>query len=139
MTGNIFVDTNILVYSRDKDEPEKQKTAAHILEELWNSGTGRLSTQVLNEYYVTVTKKLIPGLDAVNAWQDVEDLFTWQPLPVGANVLIKARICQLEYGLSWWDSLIVAAAFFCDCVVIFSEDLNGRQSYFGIPVENPFI
>jgi len=138
MTGNIFVDTNIFVYSRDKSEPEKQARALYILRDLWNFGTGRVSTQVLNEYYVTVTQKLTPGLNAIDAWQDIEDLLAWQPLPVDSKVLTKARICQLEYGLSWWDSLIVAAAFFCDCTAIFTEDLNHGQSYLGIPVENPF-
>ena len=139
MTGNVFVDTNIFVYSRDKSEPKKQKRALELVKELWESGLGRISTQVLSEYYVTVTQKLSPGLNSVDAWQDVEDLLSWKPLAIDTRVLEKARLCQLEYGLSWWDSLIVSAAFFTDCPAIISEDMSSEQRYLGIGVENPFV
>lgn len=139
MSGNIFVDTNILVYSRDLSEPAKQAEALGRLSVLWQNGTGRISTQVCNEYYTTVTQKLKPGLSKDEAWQDVEDLFAWQPLAVDKKVLIKAKTCQSRYQLSWWDSLIVSAAYYCNCDTILSEDLNNGQKYFDITVDNPFI
>ncbi len=138
MSDNIFVDTNILVYSRDAGETEKQPIALNILKELWRTRKGRLSTQVCNEYYVTVTRKLKPGLSPEKAWQDVEALFAWEPQSINSGVLKKARECQLQYQLSWWDALIVSGAFYADCGTIFSEDLNHGQIYFGILVKNPF-
>ncbi len=139
MSANVFVDTNILVYSRDLSEPTKQTLAMDRLTELWQTGTGKISTQVCNEYYTTVTKKLKPGLSKDEAWQDIEALFAWQPLAVDKKVLIKAKVCQLRYQLSWWDSLIVSAAYYCNCSTILSEDLNNSQKYFDIVVENPFL
>jgi predicted nucleic acid-binding protein len=138
MSANVFVDTNILVYSRDLSEPVKQVIAIDRLKELWQTRTGKISTQVCNEYYTTVTQKLKPGLSKDTAWQDIEDLFAWQPLAVDKKVLIKAKACQLRYKLSWWDSLIVSAAYYCNCETILSEDLNNSQKYFDIAVENPF-
>ena len=138
MSANVFVDTNILVYSRDSSEEIKQPIAIDVLTELWQKGTGKISTQVCNEYYTTVTQKLKPGLSKDEAWQDIEALFAWQPLAVDKKVLVKAKACQLRYQLSWWDSLIVSAAYYCNCSTILSEDLNNGQEYFGIVVENPF-
>ena len=81
MNDNIFVDTNILLYARDASETEKQKIAAEKLDRLWDQQNGRLSTQVLNEYFVKVTRKLKPGLSPEEAWDDVEALNAWDPLP----------------------------------------------------------
>ena len=80
MNGNIFVDTNIFIYSIDKNEPEKQARALYILRDLWNFGAGRVSTQVLNEYYVTVTQKLTPGLNAIDAWQVITNQLSYYRL-----------------------------------------------------------
>ena len=139
MSANVFVDTNILVYSRDLSEPTKQSLAMDRLTGLWQTGTGKISTQVCNEYYTTVTQKLKPGLSKDEAWQDIEALFAWQPLAVDKKVLVKAKACQSRYQLSWWDSLIISAAFYCNCSKIISEDLNNLQKYFDIAVENPFL
>jgi predicted nucleic acid-binding protein len=74
LSDNIFVDTNILLYSRDTSEPEKQAIATVMLTELWVMRNGRLSVQVLNEYFVNVTRKLDPGLSPEEAWDDIEAL-----------------------------------------------------------------
>ncbi|MBI4539827.1 MAG: hypothetical protein HY704_10010 [Gemmatimonadetes bacterium] len=81
MTGLVFVDTNILVYSRDASEPEKQPRAMEWLELLWRSRRGRISVQVLEEYYVTVTGKLKPGMDRAVARSDVRAFEAWKPNP----------------------------------------------------------
>jgi predicted nucleic acid-binding protein len=138
MTDNIFVDTNILLYWRDASEPEKQAIAAAKLAELWETRAGRLSVQVLNEYFVNVTRKLDPGLSPEEAWDDIEALFAWDPLPIDMPMLTRAFAVQRRYQLSWWDSMIVAAAEAAGCTRILSEDLSHDMNYFGITVENPF-
>jgi len=138
MSDSIFVDTNILLYARDTSESEKQKIAARRLDELWEKRSGRLSVQVLNEYFVNVTRKLKPGLSQEEAWDDIEALSVWEPLQIDIPLLQRGYSAQCRYGLSWWDSLIVAAAEATGCAVILSEDLAHGVDYFGIMVENPF-
>ncbi len=138
MRGRTFVDTNILVYSRDSHEPGKQRIAAESLGHLWLKGSGRISTQVLNEYFVTVSRKLTYHLSEEEAWEDVEDLESWNPVPVDIKCLKIARHVQIRYKISWRDSLIIAAASIAGCDTILSEDLNHGQQYLGVRVENPF-
>jgi len=90
MSVNCFVDTNILVYSRDSSEPEKQIKAKQWLTELWKQESGRISTQVMNEYYVTVTQKLKPGLSKEQARSDLRALAVWQPLEVSTKLIESA-------------------------------------------------
>jgi predicted nucleic acid-binding protein len=139
MSAEVFVDTNILVYSRDSYEPGKQHIAREALKRLWERKNGRISTQVLNEYFVTVTRKLTHKLSEPDAWEDVEDLESWNPVPVDMYCLKTGRHVQLRYGLSWRDSLIVAAASIAGCETILSEDLNPGQQYLGITVVSPFM
>jgi len=138
MSDSVFVDTNILLYARDASEPAKQAIASACLTELWDRGTGRLSVQVLNEYFVNATCKLDPGLSAEEAWDDIETLTAWDPLPLDIAILNRAYVAQRRYQLSWWDSLIVAAAEAAGCACILSEDLSNGANYFAITVENPF-
>lgn len=138
MSDNIFVDTNVLLYARDASEPEKQVLAAAHLDELWEKRTGRLSVQVLNEYFVNVTRKLDPGLSPEEAWDDIEALSAWKPLPLNMALLTRTFATQRRYQLSWWDSMIVAAAEAAGCTRILSEDFSDGTSYFGITVVNPF-
>ena len=138
MTDKVFVDTNILVYSRDAAFPVKQAICKELLVALWNNRTGRLSVQVCNEFFVTVTRKLKPGMDESMAWDEVEMYSAWDPEPLDIGTLRKAREAQVRYRISWWDSLIVASAFQAECSTIVSEDLSAGQEYFGIRVVNPF-
>lgn len=138
MIDNIFVDTNILLYSRDASEPEKQALASARLDELWEKRNGRLSVQVLNEYFVNATRKLDPGLSPEEAWDDIEALSAWSPIPLDMAILTRTSAVRHRYQLSWWDSMIIAAAEAAGCVRILSEDFSDGASYFGITVENPF-
>lgn len=138
MSARTFIDTNILVYARDASEPRKQAIAESRLRELWESRTGVLSTQVLNEYFVTVTQKLNPGLQPEAAWDDIEALSSWEPVAVDFGLMREAFQIQSRYHLSWWDSLIIAAADAANCDLILSEDLSAGQSYRGIELVNPF-
>lgn len=138
MNDNGFVDTNILVYFRDASEPAKQARAAALMKELWETRRGRTGIQVLNEFYVTVTRKLTPGLSARQAWEDVRALMAWEPVPVDKLLVLRAGDAEREYRLSWWDALIVAAAERAGCRTLYSEDFAKGREYFGITVCNPF-
>ncbi len=138
MTGAVFVDTNILVYARDESEPVKRPIAVQWLGELWGEHRGRTSTQVLNEYYVTVTRKLRHPLDSDTAWSDVQDLFEWEPQEVTRDLLSRAREIETRYSTSWWDALIVAAAQLQDCSLLLSEDFQDGMTFGGLTVRDPF-
>lgn len=138
MTVSVFVDTNILLYSRDASEPQKQPLAESLLRRLWRSRSGRISVQVLNEYFVNVTTKLKPGLTPAEAWDDMEALKAWNPVETDFNLLSKGYMVYQRYQLSWWDALIIAAADTSGCSYLISEDLCAGQVYNGIRVVNPF-
>jgi predicted nucleic acid-binding protein len=138
MTAPVFVDTNVLVYARDAGEPLKQARAAEWLAYLWRERAGRISTQVLSEYYVGVTRKLRPGLSPQEAWDDVQALCAWRPQAIDEGVLRRGREIEARYELVWWDSLIVAAAQAQGCAVLLSEDLQDGGMYGGVLVRSPF-
>lgn len=139
MSDKIFVDTNILVYSRDSSEPDKQQIAEKWLTALWKSQKGKLSYQILNEYYVTVTKKLNPGLDPESARLDIKNLIAWEPVVIAQSVIENAWLIQDRFRFSWWDSLVVAAAQKSDCSILLSEDLQHQQQIDDVTIINPFI
>ena len=138
MSDNVFVDTNVLVYSRDTSEPRKQPLAAAWMAYLWENRAGRLSFQVLQEFYVTVVFKLEPGLAHKIARKDVRAFFAWQPLPVDSRVVEGAWNIQDRFRLSWWDALIVASAQVMDCSYLLTEDLQENQKIGDVQVINPF-
>ena len=138
MTGPIFVDTNVLVYSRDRSEPLKQKRAMAWMAELWKTRNGRLSFQVLQEFYVIVTLKLKPGLDREAARRDVRSLLSWHPVATDDRVVEGAWVIQDRYKLSWWDSLIVSASQVADCRFLLSEDLQEGQLLGNVQVVDRF-
>lgn len=138
MNGNVFVDTNVLVYARDAAFPAKQECAMEWLRRLWKDGTGRIGYQVLNEYLVTVTAKLTPGLPREEAWADVQDLMAWNPRPVDRSCVELAIHLTYRFHLSWWDALIVAAARLEKCSTLLSEDLPDGLVIDELEVVNPF-
>ena len=138
MNGKVFVDTNVLVYSRDASEPEKQTQAMAWMTHLWHEKTGRLSYQVLQEFYATVTLKLKPGLNPQTAREDVRALFSWNPIFIDPRVVEGAWLIQDRYRISWWDSLIVSAAQIGVCNFLLTEDLQADQTFGNVRVVNPF-
>ena len=138
MTVPVFVDTNVLVYARDARDPIKGSRAKQWLERLWRDQAGRTSVQVLSEYYVTVTRKLHPGLSPTNAWDDVCDLFSWRPQSIDEALMRRGREIEQRHRLGWWDSLIVGAAQLQACALLLSEDLRDGGVYGGVTVRNPF-
>lgn len=135
----VFVDTNVFVYARDGSEPEKQPRAHEWLATLWRVREGRLSFQVLEEYYVTVTRKLSPGLEREEAQADVRDLLAWRPVGVDGRTLDTAWAVGRRFGLSFWDALIVASAQSAGCTNLLTEDLAHGQELDGVRVVNPFL
>ena len=138
MTVPVFVDTNVFLYARDSREATKQTLAAEWLAFLWQEQTGRTSVQVLSEFYVNATRKLSPGLSADAAWDDVQSLMAWRPQPLDEAILTGGRQIQARYGLSWWDSLVVAAAQEQGCGLLLTEDLQDGMVFGGVTSRSPF-
>jgi predicted nucleic acid-binding protein len=133
-----FVDTNVLIYAHDLSAGEKQIRARDLIRELWQSGEGCLSIQVLQEFYVNVTQKVARPLAPEEAGQIVADLAAWQVHRPGVEDLLDAIRLQERYRISFWDAMIVASAAQMDCQTIWSEDLNPGQAYGQVTVLNPF-
>lgn len=134
----IFVDSNVLVYARDTRDPKKHERATAWVRHLWETGEGRLSAQVLHEFYVTTTRKLRPGLAPAAARADVRDLSAWRPVLLGIEGLEAAWALEDRFGLSFWDALIVAAAHVARCEVLLTEDLQDGTDLDGVRVVDPF-
>jgi len=137
MIGLVFVDTNVLIYALDKADPRKHQAARVWRAELWRSGRGRISYQVLQEFYVKVTQKR-PGM-RVQARAEVRDLMAWRPVAVDSLLLEDGWRIQDRYQLSFWDALIVAAARSASCRYLLTEDLQADQELDEIIVVNPFL
>ncbi len=138
MSAPVFVDTNVFVYARQAGEGNKQRQAEQWLSHLWREQRGRTSAQVLNEYYVTLTRKIKPALSADDAWDEVRSLLGWDPQPIDANLLRRAREIDRRHQLNWWDCLIIAAAQAQGSSLLLSEDFQDGAVYGGVTVRNPF-
>jgi predicted nucleic acid-binding protein len=133
-----FVDTNVLIYAHDLSAGEKHNRARDLIRELWQSGEGCLSIQVLQEFYVNVTQKVARPLPLEEAGQIVADLAAWQVHRPGVEDVLDAIRLQERYRISFWDAMIVASAGQMGCRTIWSEDLNPEQVYGQVTVLDPF-
>jgi predicted nucleic acid-binding protein len=134
-----FIDTNVLIYAHDQSAGAKHLRARALLTELWNDNNGCLSIQVLQEFFVNITRKVARPLDADTARQIVADLGCWTvQTPTVADVL-DAITLQQRYQLSFWDAMIVTSAIQLKCDILWSEDLSDGQTYGSLRVTNPFI
>lgn len=137
MTDVVFVDTNILIYAHDRTAGEKRERAARALEQLWDDRTGRLSVQVLQEFYVTVTQKLAtarPGAREV-----VRTYTPWVHYPTTPETILRASEIAELAQISFWDALIVASAEQAGASQIYTEDLNPGQTIVGVEIINPLV
>jgi predicted nucleic acid-binding protein len=134
----VFVDTNVLVYAWDDADPAKQERASDWIDHLWDEGSGRLSFQVMQELYVTLTRKLAPGLNPEETRAYIRDLMAWRPVSIGPLVLEHAWSVEQRYGISFWDALIVAAAGSASCETLLTEDLQHDAVLEGVRVVSPF-
>lgn len=134
-----FLDTNILVYAYDRSAGHKHTLAAQLVEGCWENENGRLSIQVLQEFFVTVTRKIGMPLDHHTARQIVADLAHWRLQAPQASDLLQAIDLLQDYQLSFWDAMVVQSAARLGCKTLYSEDLSHGQSYGNVQVINPFI
>jgi predicted nucleic acid-binding protein len=138
MTALLFVDANVLLYAHDRSEPVKRPRAMAWLEYLWRERLGRTSTQVLSEVYVNLTRRSRPSFTAEEAWQRVSRYFEWDPLPADEKLMRRATEVEARWRISWWDSMVVAAAQLQDCEILLTEDLQDGGMFGSITVRSPF-
>jgi predicted nucleic acid-binding protein len=134
----IFVDTNVLVYAHDSSGGTRASVAKDVLAGLWSKGGGCLSIQVLQEFFVTITRKVPHPLTARRAVRIVADMAMWRVHSPRAEDVLAAIDIQLRSRISLWDALIVQSALQLGCREILSEDLNPGPVHPGIRVRNPF-
>lgn len=132
-----FVDTNILVYAHDRSAGAKHDRARDLIQALWDDGTGCLSMQVLQEFYVNITRKVPKPLSPHSAAEIIADLAAWEVhTPIPKSLLDAIRL-QQRYDLSFWDAMILTSARQLGCAIVWSEDLNDGQKYDDVVVVNP--
>jgi len=136
MTGPCFVDANVFLYTQDRRDLAKHQRAEEWLDRLWRSSLGRTSIQALSEFYAVSTRKF--GVAPQITWVEVARYFPWDPQPIDEELLRAGREIELRYKLSWWDSLIVAAAQLQDCVLLLTEDLQDGAVFGAVTVRSPF-
>ncbi len=137
-TGRQFLDTNVLVYAHDTSAGDKHVQAKQLLAELWSNGNGCLSIQVLQEFYVIITRKVSRPLEPEIARQRVEDLGYWLiHSPTPEDVVEAIRLHQSS-RLAFWDAMVLISAGKLGCQLLWSEDLNAGQTLAGVTIKNPF-
>lgn len=137
MNGKTFVDTNVLIYAHDIDAGPRHEVAKNILRELWSERAGLLSTQVLQEFYVNVTRKIASPLSKLSARAVVNSYATWC-IETGLADISAAFQIEDESQIGFWDALVIASAARAGAVRLLSEDLNSGQTIMGVLIKNPF-
>lgn len=133
-----FVDTNVLVYAEDRDAGPKHEIARDLLVDLWKTGQGVVSIQVLQEFYVTITKKPKKPLSPSKALEIVREYLTWEVIDNTPALLVAAIELHQKARLSFWDAAVVQAAIDARCSRLYTEDLNANQRFGSLVIENPF-
>jgi len=134
-----FVDTNVLVYAEDRDAGRKHEAARELVLQLWADRSGVVSVQVLQELYVTLTRKVRKTLSPAKALEIVREYLTWRVVDNTGPLLLDAIAVQQKAGLSFWDASIVQAAIAAGCGRLYSEDLNAGQRFGTLEIVNPFV
>ena len=137
--ATVFVDTNVLIYAEDRAHADKHRAARTWLRTLWLNHRGRLSNQVLNEFYANATRKLKPAMPAGDARAEVRRYQRWNPWVCDHATVENAWAVESRFKLSWWDALIVAAAQQQGCTLLLTEDLQHDQQIDGLRIVNPFL
>ena len=131
-----FFDTNVLVYASDHDEPDKMRVARALLRRSAQEGNGVISTQVVQEFFVSATRKL--SIDPMLAKGIVATFRPFELVVITLDDINRAMEGVMLWQISFWDSLILSAAGRASCSMVYSEDLNPGQFYSGVEVRNPF-
>jgi predicted nucleic acid-binding protein len=139
MAEKCFVDTNILIYAHDRAAGKKNERARDLLEDLWATGLGVLSTQVLQELCINLQRKVARPLPVDDIRLLIQDYLTWEIVINTAESVLHALEFQVRYSLSFWDALVVQAAERSGAAILYSEDLAAGQHYGDIEVVNPLV
>ena len=135
--GKVFLDTNVLVYAQDHDAPQKRKRSRELIAEVVASGAGVISTQVLQEFYVTATRKM--GVAPLAAKTVLQSFTIFEMVQISPDLIAQAIDRSVLSQISFWDALIVTASVSSGCTTIYSEDLNAGQVIDGVRIVNPFL
>lgn len=136
--GLVFVDTNILAYAHDASEKEKQPIAKALVDELWESERGALSTQILQEFYVVATRKFEPPLSRKEARKLVSSYGEWKLVRIDLVMIVNASELEEKHQLTFWDALIIEAVRRSSATRLVTEDIPSSTTIKGISIENPF-
>lgn len=136
MTALVFVDSNVLIYAVDESNLKKHEAARLWRSELWRGHLGRISFQVLQEFYANIDRKWPAAREQAQA--EIRNLMAWRPVTADAKMFEDAWRVQQRFKISFWDSLIVAAAKAASCRYLLTEDLQEGQEMDGVVVVNPF-
>jgi predicted nucleic acid-binding protein len=139
MGDKFFVDTNILLYAHDRSAGVKHERARQLLERLWTSGEGVLSTQVLQELCINLRRKIARPLPVEEIRQIIQDYLSWEVVINTPPSTVHALEIEVRYKISFWDALILHAAESAGAAVVYSEDLSPGQKYGAVQVINPLI
>lgn len=139
MSDKCFVDTNILVYAHDRSAGAKSERAKTLLLQLWDSGRGVLSTQVLQELCINLRRKAGNPLPMDEVRRLIREYSTWEVVTNTPESVLRALEIEMRYKTSFWDALILQAAEDAGASILYSEDLATGQRYGGIQVMNPLI
>ena len=139
MDDKYFIDTNLLVYAHDVKNPKKMGIAQQLIFEGIRNDSGTISTQVLSEFFVTVTKKLERSIGINEAKLEIELLRSLTVVEIEYEMVIRAINIHKEYKVSYWDALIIVAALRSQCTKLYTEDLNPGQTFEGLEIVNPLI
>jgi predicted nucleic acid-binding protein len=132
-----FVDTNIFIYAHDRDAGAKHERARKLIEHLWTTGQGVLSTQVLQELCVNLRRRVSNPLPDDEIAELIEDYLSWEIVTNTPQAILAALRIESRYKIPYWDALILNAAESCGAAVLYSEDLSHRQHYGAVEVVNP--
>jgi predicted nucleic acid-binding protein len=139
MSGKCFVDTNILVYAHDRSAGVKHQRAQRLLEQLWDSGQGVLSTQVLQELCINLRRKISHPLPVDEVRLLIRDYATWEVVTNTSESVLQALDIEFCYKTSFWDALILQAAESSGATILYTEDLATGRRYRTVQVVNPLI
>ena len=136
---NCFVDTNILIYAADSSDARRHEIAKLLVEDLWRTQTGVISTQVLQEFCYNLRRKFRPPLSLADTVEQVSNYLTWPTVTNTVESVIAALELEAEHQLSFWDALIVRAAQVSQSNILYTEDLNHGHIFGSVRVVNPFL
>jgi predicted nucleic acid-binding protein len=139
MSDKCFVDTNILIYAHDNSAGLKHQRARALVEDLWSSGNGVLSTQVLQEFCINLRRKVSRPLAIEDVSLLIQDYLSWEVITNTPESILQALAIEKRYKTSFWDALIIQAAESSGAAILYSEDLATGERYGTIQVVNPLM